>query len=407
MENDSFDARVKRLFGSRLFDTVPENSFPASSWNVAAGDVERQRWIREKAPGTDREDDPCASAFDEGGCFAQKSKRSKRDRKRKSKDDLDGFDEEEEELDTEGSGEEDDEANDEDQEAQHVRASVGLDPTLDREEEEDEYDMAAMNRKVTMERIYMKDVNDYGPFLNFHAAIPDSLDDLSEEVHDFSRDPRADHFAASVRLSEDVKAVGNNQIAEDGIKLKSILKRKANHIDSNPKKRVHFSPGCNDSNFKANEEQVSLVAPQATEAMVDGENNLQIPEDHPKIPDYLRNPTKYTCYSLESSIDVDDGTNKKAFEDLRNLMKHSNPAETVALESSAALPMSITFTPQKKSQGNMLIDSSCQTHSLGISIDTSENDTCGMDEDDTRVGEASTRGRKAPRNYRSKSSDDS
>lgn len=266
--------------------------------------------------------------------------------------------------------------------------------------------MAAVNCKVTRDRIYMKDVNDYGPYLNFHAAVPDSLDDLSEEVHDFSRDPRADHFAASVRLSEDVKAVGNNQIAEDGIKLKSILKRKANHIDSNPKKRVHFGPGCDDSNFKATEKQVSLVAPQVMEAMVDGENNSQIPEDHPKIPDYLRNPTKYTCYSLDSTDDVDNEANNKAFEDLINLPKHSNLAETMPLESSAALPKSITFTPQKKSQGNMLIDSSCQTRALGISVDTSEDDTCGMDEDDTRV-EASIHGRKAARTYRSKSSDDS
>lgn len=131
MEDDSFDARVKRLFGSRLFDNVPENSFPPSSWTVAGGDVERHRWIREKPAGTDREDDPCASAFDEGGCFAQKSKSARRDRKRRSKDDLDGFDEEEE--DTEGSGEEDDEANDEDREEQQIRASVGLDPTLDYE----------------------------------------------------------------------------------------------------------------------------------------------------------------------------------------------------------------------------------------------------------------------------------
>ncbi|CAN6354078.1 unnamed protein product [Urochloa humidicola] len=51
---EAFEARVKRLFRSCLFDAVPDSSFPAVSWSVAAGDVERRRWAKpsEEAVGT-------------------------------------------------------------------------------------------------------------------------------------------------------------------------------------------------------------------------------------------------------------------------------------------------------------------------------------------------------------------
>ncbi|WOL00473.1 hypothetical protein Cni_G09186 [Canna indica] len=424
--DDSFDARVKRLFGSRLFETVPTSSFPMASWTVADGEVERQRWNRENPDGVDREDDPCASAFEEGGCFAKNTRSARRDRNRRRFEDDPDDDEEDQEGEDGPDGEYD---HDGGREEREIRHSVGLDPALDYEEEEDEYDRTALNRDNTGDRVYMRDVKDHGPHLNFHTVVPDFVDDSSEEVHDFSRDPRADHFAACERLKEDKTTVESGhsslprineektedlhtKIAEDTIDVKPILKRKESQIDSKPKKRVRFDPS-----LKTTEEQHdSYMVPQAVVTEVDREANSQMPEGLPNIPDYLRNPTKYTCYTLDWSGDGgDDETNKKAFEDFNNLVKRSNPDMH---EIPVELPKSITFTPQKKSHDAMSIDSgSGVTHedsmkelealacTTGIAAgDSPENDAHEMEEDETSVAEVSNHARKTGRRYRSKSS---
>jgi hypothetical protein len=132
---EAFEARVKRLFGSRLFDAVPDSSFPAASWSVASGDVERHRWAKpseardaeEEAAGeAGREDTPCASAFyDANGCLRGRRRRSRQEEFEGNLDDLDEDDEEEDG----GRGRK---AADEDEE-EGVRVNIGLDPTLDRE----------------------------------------------------------------------------------------------------------------------------------------------------------------------------------------------------------------------------------------------------------------------------------
>jgi hypothetical protein len=131
---ETFEARVKRLFGSSLLDAVPGSSLPAASWSVASGDVERHRWAHPSevrdAEEADRGDTPCASAFyDANGCLRGRRRRAKQS----LEDDLGvlGDDDEEEEEKEEGrrgwgmTGEEDEE--------EGVRVSIGLDPTLDRE----------------------------------------------------------------------------------------------------------------------------------------------------------------------------------------------------------------------------------------------------------------------------------
>ncbi|MQM11109.1 hypothetical protein Taro_044009 [Colocasia esculenta] len=113
-------------------------------------------------------------------------------------------------------------------------------------EEEDEYDRAAVGNENATERMYMRDVNDHGPYVNYHTIIEDS----SEELH-FARDPRADHLAASTRLEEDKEAGKGFQhesspsdvalkpkIMESDVNLKPILKRKGDQIDVRPKKQV-------------------------------------------------------------------------------------------------------------------------------------------------------------------------
>jgi hypothetical protein len=124
---ETFEARVKRLFGSGLLDAVPDKSFPAASWSVATGDVERHRWARPSEARdaeeelADRGDTPCASAFyDANGCLRGRRRRPKQ----RLEDDLGELGEDEEER-RRKTAEEDEE--------EGVRVSIGLDPTLDRE----------------------------------------------------------------------------------------------------------------------------------------------------------------------------------------------------------------------------------------------------------------------------------
>lgn len=127
--DDSFEVRVKRLFGSQLFESVPRSSFPASSWSVADGEVERKEWNRERGTDADRSDDPCSSAFAEGGCYAKK-----RSARRGFESDMNDSDDDADAEGGRGVEEEDEEENNEgDAEESEMRSFVGLDPTLDRE----------------------------------------------------------------------------------------------------------------------------------------------------------------------------------------------------------------------------------------------------------------------------------
>lgn len=139
MEEESFEVRVKRLFGSHLFDKVPSSAFSDKAWSVASGEVERHQWNRSSAAedeeeeggsAVDRGDVPCSSAFyDPEGCLAE-GKRERGERKgMKGKGGIGAeIDEEEEEEEGKGAAAEGDEEDERD-----VRSSIGLDPTLDNE----------------------------------------------------------------------------------------------------------------------------------------------------------------------------------------------------------------------------------------------------------------------------------
>ncbi|XP_038988803.1 uncharacterized protein LOC120112883 isoform X2 [Phoenix dactylifera] len=122
---------VKWLFGSRLFESVPGSSFPRSSWSVADGEVERREWNRERGAGSDRDDNPCSSAFVESGFFAKKLKGARDTKKDQFEDDLDEPDDCEDGDGSGGGGE--DVRDDGDIEEREIRSSIGMDPTLDNE----------------------------------------------------------------------------------------------------------------------------------------------------------------------------------------------------------------------------------------------------------------------------------
>ncbi|XP_072950601.1 uncharacterized protein [Typha angustifolia] len=426
MEEESFEVRVKRLFGSHLFAAVPESSFPVSSWSVANGEVERREWNRQREGGDERDETPCSAAFDDPrSCFSKKSRKDG-DRKKEEfegdLDDLDDLDEEEEEEEEEGGADGDGEGG-ENREEREILSSVGLDPTLDREEEEDDYDREAVGREDTGDRMYMREITNHGRYMNIHNVVPDLFDDTFDEVHEFHRDPRADHSAAGARLREDnisdekgthspfltdqVAVDSRVKMAEDDNNLKPILKRKEGQDDSKPKKRVRFDSGCKDDQIEHH---------QPMDGAAEKEERSSLPLESPGVPDYVRNPSKYTCYTLDWSDNNDDESNTKAFQDFRNLVKRSDTDQIV---SEFELPKSVTFTPRKKLVDAMSVDdahtnennsnefgsvSSCYVR---IAAGNShEADACEMEEDSSEtstVVEASVTSRKAVRQYRSKS----
>ncbi|KAF3488414.1 hypothetical protein F2Q69_00054882 [Brassica cretica] len=173
MAGEDFQSRVERIFGSLAFSrstssTTSTSSAPplrqtqwGSVWSLSGAEVEKLEWKREQLASYDREEMPCASSFDE---ILRQQRISSTDRK------------EGEEGGDEDFGDEDDDGS--------IRASMGLDRTLDDEDEEDEYDKVALGKE------------DGGKCVSMEDAI---LRPCGVRI----RDPRANHAAAKMRLKED------------------------------------------------------------------------------------------------------------------------------------------------------------------------------------------------------------
>uniref|UniRef100_A0ACD5U9Q8 Uncharacterized protein n=1 Tax=Avena sativa TaxID=4498 RepID=A0ACD5U9Q8_AVESA len=424
---EGFEERVKRLFGSRLFGDVPSSSFPSASWSVAAGEVERQRWARpseardeeEERAAADRADTPCASAFyDANGCLRGRRRRSKQD----FEDDPEDDDEDKEEED--GRGE--DGRKEEQDEEEEVRVSIGLDPTLDREEEEDRYDRAAFGREDAAERVYMSEIMDDGINMSINTVVPDLLDDTIDEICGLSKDPRVDLGAASARLSEDngsVKggphlttqtkecpAVGMQAMKTQDTGIKPILKRKEQG-DSKPRKRVRFNADVKDQTVELSEhDEDSPMVPQSMDVVTAKANSTQ----SPGVPDYVRNPAKYTRYTLDTPESTDE-SNRRALADLHNLLGRSDPSK-MQPETPVEIPSSVTFIPRKKPVDAMVVDESPKSSGANSSLITPAavasdgTDQCEMDEDDPKEPTPppliQTNSKMNSRRYRSSRADD-
>ncbi|CAO2034830.1 unnamed protein product, partial [Urochloa humidicola] len=431
---EAFEARVKRLFGSRLFDAVPDSSFPAASWSVTAGDVERHRWAKpseardaeEEAAGeAGRGDTPCASAFyDANGCLRGRRRRSRQQEFEGNLDDLDEDDDEED-----GEGERGRKAAEEDEEG--VRVNIGLDPTLDREEEEDRYDREAFGREDAADRVYMNDIMDDGINMSINSIVPDLLDDSIEEVYRFSKDPRADIRAASARLREDdgsakdgethftaqakgLPTVGmQTKKAVEDVNVKPILKRKEEQADLKPRKRVRFDASVKDPESDMFEhDEDSPMVPQSMDVVTEKENT-STPSESPGVPDYMRNPSKYTCYTLDVP-ETTDASNRRALADLHDLLGKSDPNK-IHSDTSVEIPSSVTFIPRKKSVDAMAVDEGPRTSDSNSTVigmvagASDETDHCEMDEDDRKASSTPpmhVNPKASSRRYRSSRTDD-
>ncbi|KAL4369751.1 hypothetical protein GQ457_05G011620 [Hibiscus cannabinus] len=420
---DSFNVRVGKVFGS-LDASSNSKSLPLSSlWSLTDDEIEKQEWNRDKK--TLQEDEEDEEGEDKGFFhnFPPKDKKNAISFDEELEKDLDDLDDEEEAARASSSKQvKPEDYNDEEWE---IKSSIGRDCTLDYEEEEDAYDKVAVGKDKNGDRLYMKDVNDYD-------IDADSGNVLPTAFKDFSRDPRANHSAAKLRLKEDEEAAkkrleedaetakkidslhvsdGDETVVEeahisafeDG-NLKSILKRKDTESNSKSQKRVRFDSECCKSDCSEGPETTKDVPGGAClteeEAMVSNEVST-LSQDYPSgIPDYMRNPSKYTRYTLDTG-DVDDVSNRSAYMDFLKLVRRSDGTEPQADDAPGDLTKPVTFIPRRKI-GDVIMGESCsepkQTRegsdkelklkrglSIGIAAGDTDDEVCAMEEDEPQT----------------------
>ncbi|XP_042500226.1 uncharacterized protein LOC122078339 [Macadamia integrifolia] len=423
---DAFKVRVDKAFGS-LASSSPSSSSLRSLWSLSDDEVERKEWNR----GTDRldrEETPCSSSFDGFvGKDRKSSQKKSRNIRKEFEEDLEDIEDDDE--DDQQGRDSSDQSDGHDKEEWEIRSSIGLDCTLDNEEEEDEYDNVAIGKENTGDRLYMKDITDHGNFLNYHNVFPNSFEEVT-------RDPRANHLAARIRLKEDeteaaksdssqapdkmVPAALDSQVSEGG-NLKSILKRKENQADSKPRKRVRFDPKCennHDSDIEEPQDLLSVAHSIGTPTVA--EDGSSSPQGSHGIPDYLRNPSKYTCYSFDSLGGVDEESNRQAYMDFLSMMRKPSSVDTDLDGTCTDASKLIVFTPKKKAN-NASIASSTEVditqengseesaHKASVPLciaagESQEGEACAMDEDDlgTAATDKTSGTRKLARQYRLK-----
>ncbi|KAM0058484.1 putative tumor suppressing sub-chromosomal transferable candidate 4 [Helianthus debilis subsp. tardiflorus] len=240
---DSFNARVDKTFGS-LQASSSSSSQPPSSlnslWSLTDEEIERNKWLQDKIdPQKDTDElihrlnNPKPYSPFLQGLVSQP---------RTSNPDLESDiqeldDDEEDDDDDENQKSQLSKPEDHSNEEWDIRTSVGMDCTLDNEEEEDAFDKVAVGKEESADRFYMKDVNDY-------EIDIDPTNELPRSFTDVTRDPRANHTAAKLRLKEDEESARKLglQVSENNI-------QESNQIATESKQQIVMNepPGSSSS----------------------------------------------------------------------------------------------------------------------------------------------------------------
>jgi hypothetical protein len=300
------------------------------------------------------------------------------------------------------------------------------------QDEEDHYDKQALGKENTGDRLYMREINE------------DGIGISSRVFGDFSRDPRANHMAARIKLKQDdeaAKKIDTLHVSEkstpdiggsgvDAVNPKSILKSKDNPSESRSNKRVRFDSECDDrdgnddDDADGDEKEGTRDVRMKTSSMEEDaalNQPSKLKEFASAVPDYIRNPSRYTHYTFDSSTDMDDKANKEAYMSFLAQIKASN-ASSQTDEVLDDLP-SVTFIPKKKS-GDVTMGENETASKLKLDVvkegankktfpvsiaaidDTETSDVCAMEEDEQEVIEDTKKSsQKSTRKYRKKTED--
>ncbi|XP_022020990.1 nonsense-mediated mRNA decay protein 2 isoform X1 [Helianthus annuus] len=365
---DSFNARVDKTFGS-LQASSSSSSQPPSSlnslWSLTDEEIERNKWLQDKID-PQKDTDELIHRLNNPkpySPFLQGLVSQPRTSNRDLESDIQELDDDEDDDDDENRKSQLSKPEDHSNEEWDIRTSVGMDCTLDNEEEEDAFDKVAVGKEESADRFYMKDVNDY-------EVDIDPINELPRSFTDVTRDPRANHTAAKLRLKED-----------DESARKLCLQVSENNIQ--------------ESNQIATESKQQIVMNEP-------------PGSSSSVPDHVRNPSKYTHYTFDSLDNVDEESNRKAYMDFFNLMKKGSAAMEIEDGVSADSLTSVVFTPRKKSGDVSMKKSKVDGHEdkKAVSISIADSDeVCMMDEDELEIAtDKSSSLQKSGRRYRTRGS---
>ncbi|XP_010419905.1 PREDICTED: uncharacterized protein LOC104705579 [Camelina sativa] len=392
--DEDFQSRVAKSFGSLAFFRPSSSKFSTTSsappsrqqqsgsvWSVSGTEVEKREWNRDSY---DRDEIPCASSFDE---ILRQQRTSSRKLSEDDLKDIDGG----EDFDGDWS----------------IRASMGLDRTLDDEAEEDEYDKVALGKEDDVEGLSMKDSLSAQKLRNGRGI-------------GWTRDPRANYVAAQIRLKEDeieankLKAFVTKQPSESkephsggesskAVPPKPILKRKEDTSDSEARtgKRVRF-----DVVFEE-----TLKKPEDTSTTSSKSMSHQS-KNGARVPDYLLNPSKYTRYTFDPSCELNDKSPTGEYMDI--------PKSVEGLETSDSESFKkVSFIPQKKTKDVREDGNNCSEAKPTVAGELAKDESPSATEDGvteigelesgvTEIGEidSSTSFQKKGRQYRAKPSVD-
>ncbi|KAL4192153.1 hypothetical protein AMTRI_Chr06g192590 [Amborella trichopoda] len=420
---DDFKIRVSKAFGS-LFQSLPSlSSLSPQAWSLNDDAVEKREWSRDE-PDEARENIPCSSFFDEvSGRERRRIDRKARVSRDAIEDDLEAIDEEEMGEASKGCDEE---------EYRALQKDIGRDSTLDREDEEDEFDRVAVGRENASERLYMRDVTDTKPHINSHNE------------GNITRHPQANHFAAKKRLKEDDDEAARERVkknkdgvhdmeddthkpeketkqtvetmdtqpenTKEAVEVKPILKRQRDQANPESRKRVRFDPNCKLDLSPSNENTDVGETTLTTKTSAVRETSSSNYTDARVVPDYIRNPSKYIHYTLDWSNQDDENSNLNAFQETVNLSSSEGNCEAYSMKS----PAPVTFMPKKKMGNAKAMKESSDTRSESegrfacpvviAASDTGESEVCSMEEDEMEVERERTQ--RGERRYRSKVSSD-
>lgn len=325
---------------------------------------------------------------------------------------------------------------DDDEEVREVREMVGMDDTLDFEDEEDEYDKVAVGTEGTDDRLFMSQVRNFGASRQQLNPLPTSF----IEIRQANRDRRANHKAALARLEEDDREAATTAVkelsqaaeevktekldtTEDPNMVENVLIRQDNRgdamdIDGNghkeepvaearaesrvagtlqscrvsegkqrkPVKRVKFSMGeaAGAESVAGRPEQTEplqictlddMPSTAVTRSVV--RSVVATKNRYSRVPDYVKNPSKYIHYTLDwSDEDDSEKTNVAAFHAARAAssstqdMVTDKQEETLLESQGPSGSTKISFNPLVS-----LSKRSSKDSSRGVSKDSREMGT--------------------------------
>ncbi|KAL8229058.1 hypothetical protein R6Q57_013958 [Mikania cordata] len=370
---DNFKVRVDRVFGSLQSSSSIQSSSSSlnSLWCLTDEEIERHKWIQDKLDHNKDNDEQIHRLKNPKpySPFLQSLVAEPSTSDQNMLSDI-------QELDEDDDDEDDDENRqpdlskpvDHSSEEWDIRSSVGMDCTLDNEEEEDAFDKVAEGREESADRFYMKHVNDYEVEIDSNNEIPNSFTDVI-------RDPRANHRAAKLRLKED-----------DDSARKLGFQISKNNIHESSQSATELK-----EHSVMNETAGSKFA-------------TFLPQVSSNVPDYLRNPSRYTRYTFDSMDGVDEESNRKAYMEFFNSLKGPAAME-IEDDVSANSARSIIFTPKKKSSDVLMKQSKADGHEDKklVSISIADSEDFVMDEDEPKIDtHKGSNLQKSGRRYRSK-----